>query len=128
MPEPTPSDRPWSYVTSLLSGNAQPLPVTYMSRARLNLASPRRVKVIVLERHGPTSAVVSWCDSTACCYWEQLWRRCRARERGFCALTGTEIVAGDDVYRPRLVDPAPLNIDAMILASVMEAMPLGELV
>ncbi|WP_144138140.1 DUF3331 domain-containing protein [Paraburkholderia sp. BCC1884] len=120
-------DRPWAYVTSLLSGNAQPLPVASQSRTKLTAASRLRIKITVLERHGPLSAVVSWSDSTACCYWEQLWRRGRARKRGFCALTGTPIVAGDEVFRPRLIAPTPANIDAMILASVMEAMPLGEL-
>jgi hypothetical protein len=109
MPEAIPSDQAWSYITAMLSGYFQTLPVHQTTR------------------HGP-SAVISWCDPTACCYWDQIWRRCRARKRGFFALTGAQIVAGDDVFRPRRASPAPRNIDAMILASVMEAMPLGELV
>jgi hypothetical protein len=128
MPEATHTDQPWSYITFLLSGDTKLLPVRHTSRARSNFASAQRIKVTVLERPRParTSAVVSWRDLTACCYWEQLWQRCRARKRGFCALTGTEIAVGDDVYRPQLVDPAPLNIDAMILASVMETIPLAK--
>jgi uncharacterized protein DUF3331 len=128
MPEATHTDQPWSHITSLLSGDTKPLPVSYTSRARSNLVSAQRIKVTVLERPRParTSAVVSWRDLTACCYWEQLWQRCRARKRGFCALTGTEIAAGDDVYCPQLADPAPLNSDAMILASAMETIPLAQ--
>jgi hypothetical protein len=128
MPESIHSDRPWTYITSLLSGEVRPLPVHQTRSAVYSPASRQRTKVTVLERQGPSSVVISWCDSTACCYWEQIWRRCRARKRGFCALTGTAIVAGDDVFRPKLVCPAPLNIHAMILASVMDTMPLGELV
>ena len=128
MPEATHSDLPWSYVTSLLSGNVQPLPVHQKPRLRCNPESLQRIKVTVLERQGTSGALISWCDPTACCYWEQIWRRCRARKRGFCALTGAEIVARDEVFRPRLVSPIPLNIDAMILASVMDTMPIAELV
>lgn len=80
----------------------------------------------VLERNGPNSATVAWRDATSCCYGEQLWRRCIAREAGVCALSGHAIARGDAVFRPRLVRPAPRNIEAMILAKVMEAIPLGE--
>jgi hypothetical protein len=93
MPEATHTDQPWSYITSLLSGDTQPLPVSHTSRANSNLASAQRIKVAVLERPTRMSAVVSWCELAACCYWEQLSRRCRARKRG-------------------------LLLDAMILASV----------
>ena len=51
----------------------------------LTAASCRRIKIIILEREGPLRATVSWSDPTTCCYWEQLWRRGRARKRGFCA-------------------------------------------
>jgi hypothetical protein len=83
----------------------------------------RRCAIKVLERQGKTVATIAWSDSTACCYGEQLWRRCVARKSGICALSGRAIVAGDAVYRPRLVEPAPRNIEAMILATVMEAIP-----
>lgn len=126
MSEATHADRPWAHVTSLLSGNAQPLPHAARSETKPIATSRLRIRIIVLERHSPLSAAVSWSDPTTCCYWEQLWRRCRARKRGFCALSGTRINVGDEVFRPRHSSPAPANIDAMILASVMEAMPLGE--
>ena len=125
MPESIDPDRPWSTIASLLSGDMQAPPVSQTPRKTRNLTSFQCIKITVLERRGPLSAVVSWCDSTTCCYWDQLWRRGRARKRGFCALTGAQIVAGDDVFRPRLGHRAPLNSDAMILASVMETMPLS---
>jgi hypothetical protein len=99
MPEATPTDQPLVVHESLLSGDTQPLLASHPSRANANRVSAQCIKVAVLERPPRTSAVVPWRDLTACWYWEQLWRRCRARKRGFCALTGTEIAAGDDVYR-----------------------------
>jgi uncharacterized protein DUF3331 len=73
-----------------------------------------------------TSATVAWSDATSCCYGEQLWRRGIAKKTGVCALSGQAIATGDAVYRPRLVQPAPRNIEAMILATVMEAIPVEE--
>jgi len=74
----------------------------------------------VLERRSRTIATVAWSDPTACRYGEQIWRRCVARKSGICALSGQVIARGDAVYRPRITRHAPQNIDAMILASVME--------
>jgi hypothetical protein len=59
-------------------------------------------------------------------YGEQQWRRSIAKKAGVCALSGHVIATGDAVYRPRLVQPAPRNIEAMILATVMEAIPVEE--
>jgi hypothetical protein len=84
----------------------------------------RTCAIRVLERNGKTSATVAWSDATSCCYGEQLWRRCIARKAGVCALSGQAIATGDAVYRPRLVQPAPRNIEAMILATVMEVVPV----
>lgn len=78
----------------------------------------------VLERHGRTSATLAWSDATSCCYGEQIWRRCIARKAGVCALSGQAIARGDAVFRPRLVQAIPRNFEAMILATVMEAIPL----
>ncbi|WP_410831445.1 DUF3331 domain-containing protein [Paraburkholderia sp. SIMBA_030] len=51
-----------------------------------------------------------------------------ARKSGVCAVSGQTIAASDAVYRPRLAQPALRNIEAMILASVMEAIPLADFV
>jgi Domain of unknown function (DUF3331) len=80
----------------------------------------------VLERNGRTSATVAWSDATSCRYGEQLWRRYLAKKAGVCALSGQAIARGDAVFRPRLVQPVPRNIDAMILATVMEAVLIEE--
>ncbi|ASL47780.1 hypothetical protein bAD24_III10315 [Burkholderia sp. AD24] len=120
------SDRPWSSVTALLSGITQSLPHAPSSGKTLTAASCRRIKITILEREGPLRATVSWSDPTTCCYWEQLWRRGRARKRGFCALTGAEIAPSDEVFRPSSVAPVPVNINAMILASVLDAISLAD--
>jgi hypothetical protein len=80
----------------------------------------------VLERNGPNSATVAWSDATSCCYGEQLWRRRIAKKAGVCALSGQPIATGDAVYRPRLAKPAPRNIEAMILATVMDAITVEQ--
>jgi hypothetical protein len=82
--------------------------------------------VRVLERNRQTSATVAWSDATSCCYGEQSWRRCVAKRAGVCALSGQAIATGDAVYRPRRRNPAPRNIEAMILATVMQDFPLEE--
>jgi hypothetical protein len=80
----------------------------------------------VLERKGQTSATVAWSDSTSCCYGEQIWRRCIAKKGGVCVLSGQLIAKGDAVYRPRCLKPAPRNFEAMILATVIQDIPLEE--
>jgi Domain of unknown function (DUF3331) len=118
------ADIPWFYTMALLSRdplidapNHRPARVDYRD------SSYQACAIKVLERHSRTGATIEWRDSTACCYSEQIWRRCIARRRGICALSGQVIAAGDAVYRPRLMKPPPRNIEAMILASVMEAVP-----
>jgi Domain of unknown function (DUF3331) len=118
------ADLPWFHTMALLSrdhlieaSNHRPAGLDYRD------GSYRTCAIKVLERHGQTGATIEWRDSTACCYGEQIWRRCIARRRGICALSGHVIAAGDAVYRPRLAKPPPRNIEAMILASVMETIP-----
>jgi hypothetical protein len=128
MQAPLEPDRTWQSTIALLSSEGE---------IRLPMVSSRvlpmydegyflKCAIRVLERNGQTSATVAWSDATCCCYGEQLWRRCIARQAGVCALSGQAIAAGDAVYRPRLVRPAPRNIEAMILATVMEAIPVEE--
>jgi hypothetical protein len=80
----------------------------------------------VLECDGRSSAAVAWSDATSCRYGEQRWRRGIAKKAGVCALSGQAIATGDAVYRPRLIQPAPRNIEAMILATVLEAIPVED--
>jgi len=73
----------------------------------------------LLERESPTSATVAWGDWTSCFYGAQLWRRGTAKRVGVCSLSGQTIARGDAVYRPRH-QPIPRNVEAMILAAVLE--------
>jgi hypothetical protein len=125
-------DRTWFHTMALLSpDHLGGLPSLRPARAdhrgnhggSYGDGSYRTCAIKVLERHGRAAATIEWRDSTACSYGEQIWRRCTARRRSICALSGQLIMKGDAVYRPRLVQPPPRNIEAMILASVMEAIP-----
>lgn len=130
MSDADPTGRTWFHTMSLLgldsvvtTPRTQPCP----ARAEYGADAYPRCAVKVIERQGPCGATIAWSDATACCYGEQLWRRCVARKSGLCALSGQPIAPGDAVYRPRLVQPAPRNLEAMILASVMEAIPMADL-
>jgi hypothetical protein len=77
--------------------------------------------VRVVDRTGPLTVTLDWRDPTKCCYREQLWVAARARVSGRCAMSGAPISPGDEIFRPRPARPAPRNVNAMILASVVEA-------
>jgi hypothetical protein len=80
--------------------------------------------VRVLERPTPTTATVSWSDSTSGCYGDQVWRLSVARRQGICAVTGETICRGDRVYTPRGVPRYPSNANAMISLSVVHSQSL----
>jgi Domain of unknown function (DUF3331) len=126
MQAPFEADRTWQSTIALLSSEGEiQLPiVSSRVRAMCREGYVRKCAIRILERSGPTSALVAWSDATSCCYGEQLWRRRIARKAGVCALSGETIATGIAVYRPRRVQPVPRNIEAMILAKVIEAMPL----
>lgn len=124
MQEDVETDHTWSFTIALLSPDESfQVPHHGAVHAEYRRDFHRTCAIKVLERHGQTVATVAWADSTACCYGEQRWRRRVARKGGICALSGQVIAKGDAVYCPRLVQPVPRNIEAMILASVMEAIP-----
>jgi hypothetical protein len=126
MQTPFEADRTWQSTIALLSsaGEMRPPIVSGCVHPMYSEGHFRRCAIRILERKAPTSATVAWSDATSCCYGEQLWRRCIAKKAGVCALSGQAIATGDAVYRPRLVQPAPRNIEAMILATVMEVTPV----
>ncbi len=128
MQTPSEADRTWQSTMALLSseGEIQPPIVSGRVRPKCGKGDFSKSVIRVLERNGQTSATVAWSDATSCCYGEQIWRRRAAKKAGVCALSGQAIARGDAVYRPRPVRPAPRNIEAMILATVMEAIPVGE--
>jgi hypothetical protein len=79
------------------------------------------VRVSFVERLGARSISITWHDSTAACYAEQLWMRRAARSSGLCALTGMMVRRGDSVYSPASrAAIRPLNCTQMILAAAVE--------
>jgi hypothetical protein len=80
----------------------------------------RSARVVnVLDRLSERTVAVSWRDSTSCHYNDQIWRVGIARQPGRCAVTGVRIQPGDAIYRPIPTLPAPVNAQAMILASAV---------
>lgn len=125
MDAPFEADRTWQSTMALLSSEGEIRPTMVSSRVRPISGGGYFSKCVirVLER-GQTSAIVAWSDATSCCYGEQLWRRNIAKKAGICALSGQAIATGNPVYRPSRVRPPPRNIEAMILATVMETIPV----
>ncbi|MFM0346926.1 DUF3331 domain-containing protein [Paraburkholderia sp. RL17-347-BIC-D] len=130
MQAPFEEDRTWQSATARLSNESEMQRPIVSSRARPMCGKGKFSKcaIRILERNGQISATIAWSDATSCCYGEQTWRRCIARKAGVCALSGQTIATGDAVYRPRRGRPAPRNVEAMILATVMDATPVEETV
>ncbi|WP_179402798.1 DUF3331 domain-containing protein [Burkholderia guangdongensis] len=127
MQEAVSIDRVWRNTMALVgAGERPPAPQRDRIHAGYRRDAYHGCSIRILERQAATSATVAWMDATACCYGEQIWRRCIARRNGVCAISGQRIAKGDPIYRPRLVHPVPRNFDAMILASVIEAVPLKD--
>ncbi|MGF6755726.1 DUF3331 domain-containing protein [Paraburkholderia sp. GAS42] len=128
MQAPFEADRTWQSTIALLSSEGEAGPTIVSSRVRPISGEGcfSKCAIRVLERDGQNWATVAWSDATSCCYGEQLWRRCIARKAGVCALSGQAIARGNAVYRPRRVRLPPRNIEAMILATVMETIPVEE--
>lgn len=94
-----------------------------LQKLALNLRKPTRSHphIEVIERATALTITVSWSDSLACRYGEQIWIRRQAVTMGECVLTGRAIRPGDEIYQPRATRPAPLNRDAMMLAACADA-------
>jgi hypothetical protein len=90
-------------------------------RARAPAVPAESAVVTFVERFSPKSVSITWRDSTAANYCEQLWIRRIARSQGVCALTGNSIVRGDAVYGPAGRTAArPANAAQMVLAEAIE--------
>lgn len=90
-------------------------------RARAPSALAESAVVTFVERFSAKSVSITWRDSTAANYCEQLWIRRIARSQGVCALTGNSIVRGDAVYGPAGRTAArPANAAQMVLAEAIE--------
>ncbi|WP_080745032.1 DUF3331 domain-containing protein [Cupriavidus necator] len=122
-------DRAWFHTMALLNPEGDgiihaPQPHPACPEYQTDSRQPCAIKV--LERRSLTTATVAWSDSTTGHYGEQLWQRVITRRSGICAVSGRVIAEGDAVYRPRFALPTPRNAAAMILASVMEAIPSAD--
>lgn len=94
-----------------------------VERAKAQSASAQHSGAVItfVERFGAKSISITWRDSTAGRYTEQLWVRRIARSRGVCALTGASIVRGDAVYGPfSRPSMRPRNVSQMILAELLD--------
>jgi hypothetical protein len=83
-------------------------------------APSTHILVEVIERLSDTSVAVLWQDATR--YDDQVWISYRARLKGHCALSGSEIRRDDLIYKPGVRMATPAKATAMILASVVERM------
>lgn len=83
------------------------------------------VAITILERISAKSALISWSDARYGHLGAQVWNACRARVPGACALSGRIINRGDAVYMPRKTHPAPINVGAMIIASLVQEAPMA---
>jgi hypothetical protein len=99
-------------------------------RGRFSCREPqgfRACVTIYVRELTESSAVIGWCDSTRCRYEDQRWCRVTARRAGVCALTGTLIVAGADVYHPARTRSGPVNAGAMILTGALQRLMAADL-
>lgn len=78
------------------------------------------ITVHILEAIAKHRILVSWRESGLCNYTEQIWLLHRAKQAGYCALSGQPVHCGDEVYRPA---GKPVNHDTYILANIVR--PLG---
>lgn len=125
---------PWLETVRLLEANSMPgpedqhgvpnLPPPVSARGRTSVTTHglrHPVRISVSERPTNDTAILEWRDPTSCCYGGQIWRSCRARRSGECALSGKPIRRGDEIYKPYSRKFAPANADAMILASTLDS-------
>jgi hypothetical protein len=69
------------------------------------------------------TVTVAWHDSTSCHYDDQHWHRAKAAHEGICAISGTFIAQGADIYRPSRCSHSPVNAGAMILTDALPPLP-----
>ncbi|MBT2794585.1 DUF3331 domain-containing protein [Paraburkholderia strydomiana] len=78
----------------------------------------------VVDRLTDCTVAIVWRDATRGSYGDQVWCRMRARCQGKCAISGAAIARGDLIYSPRPSRLPCANADAMVLASVIDAVAL----
>ncbi|AYQ42033.1 hypothetical protein CVS37_29630 [Burkholderia lata] len=115
----------WRHITQSLSAcsdgssiNIQIKDCTVDLRRKITLGdrSKCRATIDILDQPTPSTAVLSWRDSTGGHYGYQLWHKGCARRPGLCAVSGMPINLGDEIFRPSVRNGRPTNWSAMILA------------
>ncbi|WP_322012217.1 DUF3331 domain-containing protein [Paraburkholderia sp. J12] len=122
----------WQYTLDLLLQMSMP-PCDESAHARLahgkdvRLPAPAGKRTLarcdsvahlhIVEHSSDSAITVCWRDATSGCYGEQIWKRVLSRTRSTCALSGSQIHRGDEVFRPWARGCKPVNVSLMILAS-----------
>lgn len=94
-------------------------------RQALDCAQGLNVRIEIVERPSPVSAVLSWSDPTRCHYGHQPWQKTVAKRPGICAWSGGPVRCGDAIFRPATRGSKPSNGSAMILAIYIECPELA---
>jgi hypothetical protein len=127
---------PWTGTVELLLGVSRPSivsrciarPVPWAgcmtSAQRKESAQTLTTAIRAIDRLTDCTVAIAWSDATRGAYGDQVWRRMRARCRGMCAISGAAIAHGDAIYSPRPSRLPCANADAMVLASVIDAVAL----
>jgi hypothetical protein len=115
----------WDHVIRALRiGPEKPMEMTKTRSPRDPQSASCNAQIKVLERLTDRTITILWQDATRCRYVDQIWTRCRARASGRCAMTGAAIGRDDIVFKPRSRSAFPGNARAMILATVIDSMPV----
>jgi hypothetical protein len=120
----------WRHITRSLRAYGQCGDPTFNEDVRTTLpareaaagGSGANARITLLDRLSADKVILSWRDPTACSYGYQVWCRGVSRRAGRCALSGTTIRRGDEVFRPGLRGEKPLNGLAMIRAVHVDAL------
>lgn len=122
------ADQSWGHITrslSACSGTEAARNAELLRRDHGSCESGMNATIKILDRLTPDAAILSWRDSTGCCYGYQSWCRGLAKREGRCALSGMPIQPGDQVFRPARQGVRPANAFAMILVVQMETLRLA---
>ncbi|WP_175828878.1 DUF3331 domain-containing protein [Burkholderia cepacia] len=115
----------WRHILSSLSSFGSGSELDVSSRENVSMLRTEPVsgsyarcnaKIDVIEQPTSNTVVISWRDSTGGSYGYQFWFKRFARNYGRCAISGSAIAPGDEIYRPDVRFKRPLNYSAMILA------------
>jgi hypothetical protein len=130
------SEERWRHITQSLVACSDGATINAHLKActvdlRINIASSRRSRccatIDILDQPTATTAVLSWRDATGGHYGNQLWHKGCAKRPGLCAVSGTPIKLGDEIFRPSVRNGRPTNWTAMILATHLPRVDVAQI-